>query len=261
MRCLAPATIVLLALLAVPATAQRGMRGGMGPSARPMPGFRGAPVRVPMAGPRVMPMPRFAPMPGGRMGVFQPRTAVVMRPGRFGRRFGTFGRRQDFFLNFKNCDPFRFVSCRFLFFSRFHHRFFSPFFSPFFGTPFFGGFGSPLFWPDYQQAAPQYIEVPTPQPQPIIIEQPQPAAAPEPAPPPPAAKAQPEPELPPTVLVFRDQHREEIRNYAIVDSTVYVFLPDGRRKKIALSDLDLPATERANDERGVEFHVPGHKSS
>ncbi len=258
MRRVAPIAIICVAMLAVSASAQRGMRGGMGPIARPVPGFRGAPVRVPMAGgPRVMPMPRMvAPMPGGTVRIVTPRGMRMVRRGGFG-----FGRQQDFFLNFRSCDPFRFVSCRFLFFSRFHHRFFSPFFfSPFaFGaTPFFGG-GFPLFWPDYQQAAPQYIEVPTPQP--IVIEQPQPEPAPQPAPPPqPTAKPQPEPELPPTVLVFRDQHREEIRNYAIVDTTLYVFQPDGRRKKISLSDLDLAATEKVNDERGVEFRVPAHKS-
>jgi hypothetical protein len=27
--------------------------------------------------------------------------------------------------------------------------------------------------------------------------------------------------------------------------------------KIPLSDLDLPATAKANDKRGVDFHVPG----
>jgi hypothetical protein len=63
----------------------------------------------------------------------------------------------------------------------------------------------------------------------------------------------------PTVLVFRDGHRQEVSNYAIMGQTVYVF--DSRRQKIALGDLDVPATIKANDDRGVEFQIPkAHKS-
>ena len=59
----------------------------------------------------------------------------------------------------------------------------------------------------------------------------------------------------PTVLVFRDQHREEIRNYAVVGRTLWVFNED-RAKKIPLADLDVPATIKINDDRGVDFNVP-----
>ncbi len=253
MRQVISITVLALAMM-VPAWAQRGMRGGMGPIARPMPGFGRAPAGMPMAGaPRVTPVPRFAS--GGNFRMVAPRGPKIIRPGRFGRSFNNFGRRQTFFLNFRNCDPFRFVSCRFLFASGFRHRFFSPFF----GSPFFGGYGYgyPLFWPDYEQPAPQYVQAPEPEPERIVervIEQPEPAPQPQAS-----AGAQPEPELPATVLVYRDQHREEIRNYAIVDSTVYVFFPDGRRKKVPLSDLDLAATQRVNDDRGVDVRVPGRK--
>jgi hypothetical protein len=58
------------------------------------------------------------------------------------------------------------------------------------------------------------------------------------------------------VLVFRDQHRQEVQNYAIVGQTLWSFAPQ-HTKKIPLDDLDLPATSKANDERGVDFHVPG----
>jgi hypothetical protein len=61
---------------------------------------------------------------------------------------------------------------------------------------------------------------------------------------------------PATVLVFRDQHKQEVQNYAIVGQTVWTFAPQ-RTQKIPLSDLDLPATTKANDERGVDFRVPG----
>lgn len=62
--------------------------------------------------------------------------------------------------------------------------------------------------------------------------------------------------LPATVLVFRDQHRAEVQNYAIVGQTLWNFAP-GQTQKIPLSDLDVPATTKANDERGVSFRVPG----
>ena len=58
----------------------------------------------------------------------------------------------------------------------------------------------------------------------------------------------------PTVLVFRDGHQQEVTNYAIMGDNVYVF--DKVHKKIALADLDVPATVKANDERGLEFEVP-----
>ncbi len=63
----------------------------------------------------------------------------------------------------------------------------------------------------------------------------------------------------PTILVFRDGHQQEVTNYAIMGQTVYVF--DNRTKKIALADLDVPATVKANDDQGVEFQVPKTKQS
>jgi hypothetical protein len=59
-----------------------------------------------------------------------------------------------------------------------------------------------------------------------------------------------------TVLVFRDQHKQEVQNYAIVGQTLWNFAPQ-HTQKIPLSDLDLPATTKANDERGVDFRLPG----
>ena len=63
----------------------------------------------------------------------------------------------------------------------------------------------------------------------------------------------------PTVLVFRDGHKQEVNNYAIMGQTLYVF--DARTQRIALSDLDVPATIKANENRGVEFHLPNPKQS
>jgi hypothetical protein len=60
---------------------------------------------------------------------------------------------------------------------------------------------------------------------------------------------------PDTVLVYRDQHKREVKNYAIVGPTLWNFAPQ-RTEKISLSDLDLDATIKANDERGLTFRVP-----
>src|SRR5262249_47443793 len=59
----------------------------------------------------------------------------------------------------------------------------------------------------------------------------------------------------PTVLVFRDGHRAEIQNYAIVGETLWD-LDQRASTKIPLSDLDLDATQRENAARGMRFSVP-----
>jgi hypothetical protein len=66
----------------------------------------------------------------------------------------------------------------------------------------------------------------------------------------------PAPDQPQTVLVFKDGHQLEVANYAIVGSTLYD-LTGGHRQKIALADLDLSATAKQNDDRGIDFQVPG----
>jgi len=67
-----------------------------------------------------------------------------------------------------------------------------------------------------------------------------------------SAPAQDQPE---TVLVFKDGHQLEVGNYAIVGSTLYD-LSDGHRHKVPLTDLDLTATVKENDNRGIDFAVP-----
>jgi len=64
-----------------------------------------------------------------------------------------------------------------------------------------------------------------------------------------------DPPLPPTLLVFKDGRTLEVANYAIQGQTVYDLTP-GHRRKIALMDLDLEATRKQNDERGVTFQLP-----
>jgi hypothetical protein len=73
----------------------------------------------------------------------------------------------------------------------------------------------------------------------------------------PSAGYNPNPEPPPDpiILVFKDGHQLEIGNYAIVNQTLYDLTP-GHPRKIALADLDLPATEKQNDDHGVTFDLP-----
>jgi hypothetical protein len=59
----------------------------------------------------------------------------------------------------------------------------------------------------------------------------------------------------PTELVFRDKHTEEIENYAIVGQTLWVLTAD-RARRIPLSDLNLSATRKANEDRSSEFNLP-----
>src|ERR1039457_2119351 len=101
----------------------------------------------------------------------------------------------------------------------------------------------------------------------IIVEQPPAARSYRPpaddtqaevAPPPPAVQEQPSAARDakprePTVLIFRDGHQQEVGNYAIMGQTVYVL--DDRTQKISLANLDVPATVKANDDRGMEFKV------
>lgn len=77
-----------------------------------------------------------------------------------------------------------------------------------------------------------------------------------PTPPPPPALEPPKPQ-PTTVLIFHDGHKVEIQNYAISGTTLYNLSETGPHQ-IALDDLDLSATTKANNERGIAFRLPKH---
>jgi len=62
----------------------------------------------------------------------------------------------------------------------------------------------------------------------------------------------------PTMLVFRDGHTETVQNYGIAGSTLWILDPTHARK-VPLSSIDLPATKRDNEDRGVNFSVPGSR--
>lgn len=101
-----------------------------------------------------------------------------------------------------------------------------------------------------QETAPDY-----PQP-----EQPYPEQAPYQAqdvPPPPPGPVEPTP-LAATTLVFKDGHSQQVRNYAMTRTTLYVLddASTGRRLEIPLSNIDLPATQKTNQNAGIEFNIP-----
>lgn len=63
------------------------------------------------------------------------------------------------------------------------------------------------------------------------------------------------PPQPPTILVFKDGRQMEVGNYAIVGQTLYDLTP-GHPRKVALAGLDVPATQKQNDDRGIAFQLP-----
>jgi hypothetical protein len=81
------------------------------------------------------------------------------------------------------------------------------------------------------------------------------APPPAPAPPPqPSATTNARQDLP-VVVVFLDKRIREVKNYAVANEMLVV-LDDNKRTKFPLADIDLAATMKLNDERGVEFAIP-----
>ncbi|MGA2072303.1 MAG: hypothetical protein ABSH52_02265 [Terriglobia bacterium] len=100
--------------------------------------------------------------------------------------------------------------------------------------------------------------------QPASVGSPAPGAAPAPNPTSESAEwntpAQRAPKLPPAVLVFRDGHQEEIEKYTIIGPVIYAqadyWSTGSWRRKVAIADLDIPATLKLNQERGGKFSLP-----
>jgi hypothetical protein len=72
--------------------------------------------------------------------------------------------------------------------------------------------------------------------------------------------AQPPRELPPAVLVFHDGRKEEVSEYTIMSGVIYskadYWTTGSWTRKIQIADLDVPATYKVNQERGVKFFLP-----
>lgn len=158
--------------------------------------------------------------------------------------------------NLRNRGTFRAHSRRFGFGQRRRDRFFDPFVGDVGAYPYVDPMdvGEPGVDDSMEQdylgglgpVTPMYS---APQPQP---EQQYDRASVSPTPNPPP---QPIADQPRTVLVFKDGHQQEVSNYAIVGGTLYD-LSDGRSRKIALAQLDLQATVKQNDGRGIDFELP-----
>jgi hypothetical protein len=73
------------------------------------------------------------------------------------------------------------------------------------------------------------------------------------------AYAQPQPPPEPesaVTLVFKDgRPNEQIHNYMLTRTTLYV--QDEHRRVIPVADLDLAATQKVNKDAGVDFQLPG----
>jgi hypothetical protein len=182
-------------------------------------------------------------------------------PTRFGVNSGShFG--SHFGTNFRSGFRQPFIGPR-----RFHNRVFFRSFSPF----YFGYYGYPAYYPGYSysslDAYPAYdYYAPYPaqssndlaqQQQDIDRLEDEVARLREERDSPAVAPARPPVEVKstPTLLVFRDKHTQEVQNYAVVGGTIWIF-SEQRATKLPLSWLDIDATTKANDERGVDFRLP-----
>jgi hypothetical protein len=140
----------------------------------------------------------------------------------------------------------------------------------------------PYFYPayDYEAYAPIVVQAP---PQQVVAVPPAPAPAPAPTPMEslvleyqngqwvrvsnslqPQARAQStqpsSTKPPPAVLVFRDGHKEEVERYMIKGDVIFAdanyWSTGSWTRKIAIVDLDVPATRKLNEERGGNFSLP-----
>ena len=188
--------------------------------------------------------PGFAARPS-----FGVRSPAFGTSSRFGVRFGTGFRRP-------------FLGPR-----RFHDRFFFSSFSPF----YFGSYGYPAYYSDYSYSTlgsyPAYDYYAAQNSYDLAQQQQdidrledevarlrEQRESREVASPKPPAEDKSEPSAP-TLLVFRDKRTQEVQNYAVVGGTLWVF-SEQRATKLPLSWLDIDATTKANDERGVNFRLP-----
>jgi len=75
------------------------------------------------------------------------------------------------------------------------------------------------------------------------------------SPPATAASSATEEANPITVLLFRDGHRVETRNYAIIGESIWVYT-EQQSKRYRVADLDVEGTKKVNSENGVLFQLP-----
>jgi hypothetical protein len=236
-----PAIAVLLAAAAFPPSLQGQMRAFQRPNvpARMNVGPHFRPVQPPVGGLRVV-----TARPLGRRSVFV-RTGVSPNHFRFSIFFGNSCFTDPFF------DPF---FCR-QFFFRNRFLFAQPVFLPYpvYTAPYSQvGEQTPSTVVDRGSDLARELERLTDEVERLREEQ---AAREQARLTPPPRQPSAEENVPITILVFRDGHRTEVRNYAIVGQTLWVFT-EQRARKIPVSDLDVEATKKVNSNRGVEIPLP-----
>ncbi len=81
-------------------------------------------------------------------------------------------------------------------------------------------------------------------------------ASPPPPPAPPQSTPLPKPQpMSAATVVFRDGHTEEVENYAVVGQTLWIF-NEQRAHKVPLAQINVEATDQANQQRGIDLHLP-----
>jgi hypothetical protein len=150
-------------------------------------------------------------------------------------------------------------------------------------NPYF--YGAPYFYSDYEPYEPEYqAPPPAPQPTPVVQVKTEPIpnavmlelrgaqwvkvtnfgeASEQAVGPVSVVQAQaqtPQKEMPPAVLIYRDGHTEEVSSYSIIGQVMYTksdYWSSGSwTRTIPIADLDVPATLKQNQQRGVKFDLP-----
>jgi len=67
-------------------------------------------------------------------------------------------------------------------------------------------------------------------------------------------------EMAPALLIYRDGHSEEVSSYSIIGRVMYAksdyWTSGAWTRTIQIADLDVPATLKQNQQRGVKFELP-----
>lgn len=111
--------------------------------------------------------------------------------------------------------------------------------------------------PQNEQPRPPYAPAESdygPPPPRVAVEAPPAASATTP----PAASSTALTDEPTLTLIFKDGHRESVRNYALTGTSLIVLdnAASGRQQRIPLADLDLSATKQAAAQAGLDFNPP-----
>ena len=152
---------------------------------------------------------------------------------------------------------------------------------PFRRAPYF--YGAPYFYSDYEPYEPEYRTPPpaAQPPAPVVQVKPEPlpdpvllelrgnqwvrvtnfgAASEQAIGPVSVAQTTPQKEMAPAVLIYRDGHSEEVSSYSIIGRVMYTksdyWTSGAWTRTIQIADLDVPATLKQNQQRGVKFDLP-----